>query len=134
VLTTVSTDNMEFAQSLGADIVIAYKKQRFVDEVSQLDMVLDRINGEACERSWKLLKTGGTPVTTLTDPSQEKAKAESVRAIRYTVEADGAELAELVRGGKVKPHVEKTFPLAGAVDAPASAEEGHSRGKLVLNV
>jgi NADPH:quinone reductase-like Zn-dependent oxidoreductase len=137
VLTTVSTDSVEFARSLGADVVIDYKKQRFEDEASQLDMVFDLIDGETRERSWKLLKKGGTLVTTLTDPSQEKAKAQGVSAMRYTVEADGAELteiAELVRGGKVKPHVAKTFPLASALDALASVEEGHSRGKIVLTV
>jgi hypothetical protein len=78
------------------------------------------------------LKKGGILVTTLTDPSQDKAKEHGVRATRYTVEEDGSELAEialLVTSGKVKPHVQKTYPLLSAVDALASVEEGAFRRK-----
>jgi NADPH:quinone reductase-like Zn-dependent oxidoreductase len=137
VLTTVSTDNVKFAQELGADVVIDYKTQRFEDEASDLDMVFDLIDGETRERSWKLLKKGGILVTTLTDPSQEKATRHGVRAMRYTVEADGSELAEIagfVTSGKVKPHIQKTYPLRSAVDALASVEDGHSVGKIVMTV
>lgn len=137
VLTTVSTDNVDFARSLGADVVIDYKTQRFEDYASNLDMVFDLIDGETRERSWALLKRGGVLVSTLTDPSQDKAKQHGVRAMRYTVEADGAELAEiaeLVMAGKVKPHVAKTFPLERASDALSDVEKGHSVGKVVLTV
>ena len=87
--------------------------------------------------SWPLLKKGGVLVTTLTDPSRRKAEEHGVRAMRYTVEADGDELAEITRlvsGGQVKPHVEKTFPLSAAADALFEVEHGHSRGKVVLTV
>ena len=56
-------------------------------------------------------------------------------AARYTVEADGAELAEiaeLVATGKVKPHVAKTYSLDQASDALSEVEKGHSVGKIVL--
>lgn len=137
VLTTVSTGNIPFARELGADVVIDYKKQRFEDEASNLDMVFDLIDGETRERSWKLLKKGGVLVTTLTDPSQDKAKECGIRAMRYTVEADGKELAEIagfVTSGKVRPHVQRTYPLRSAVEALSSVEEGHSVGKIVLSV
>ena len=137
VLTTVSTDNVEFARELGADVVIDYKTDRFEDRGHDLDMVFDLIDGETRERSWSLLKKGGVLVSTLTEPSQEKAAQFSVRALRYTVEADGAELAEiatLVATGKVKPHVQRTFPLIAAADALACVERGHSVGKVVLEV
>jgi NADPH:quinone reductase-like Zn-dependent oxidoreductase len=135
VLTTVSTGNVAFARSLGADVVIDYKTQRFEDHASDLDMVFDLIDGETRKRSWPLLKRGGVLVTTLTDPSQDKAKEHGVRATRYTVEADGrelAEIAELVTSGKVRPHVAKTYPLNQAPDALREVEEGHSVGKVVL--
>jgi NADPH:quinone reductase-like Zn-dependent oxidoreductase len=137
VLTTVSTPNVAFAKSLGADVVIDYKTQRFEDHAADLDMVFDLIDGETRERSWKLLKRGGTLVSTLTDPSQDKAKELGVRALRYTVEADGnelAEIADLVAAGRVKPHVAKTYPLGGASEALTAVEQGHSVGKIVLIV
>lgn len=95
------------------------------------------IDGETRERSWKLLKRGGRLVSTLTDPSQEKAKEFGVRAMRYTVEADGNELAEIadhVAAGRTKPYVSKTYPLEDAKSALSAVEKGHSIGKIVLVV
>jgi NADPH:quinone reductase-like Zn-dependent oxidoreductase len=137
VLTTVSTDNLEFARTLGADVVIDYKKQRFEDYAKDLDMVLDLIGGETRERSWNLLKKGGVLVSTLTEPSQQTATQHGVRALRYTVEADGKELDEVLRlvaSGKVKPHVQKTYPLEQAAQAMDCVEHGHSAGKIVLKI
>lgn len=135
VLTTVSTDNVDFARSLGADVVIDYKTQRFEDHASNLDMVFDLIDGETRERSWGLLKKGGVLVSTLSEPSQDRARTAGVRALRYTVEADGRELAEiakLVSDGTVKPHVAQTFSLEEVAKAMAAVEEGHATGKVVL--
>jgi NADPH:quinone reductase-like Zn-dependent oxidoreductase len=137
VLTTVSTDNVEFARGLGADVVIDYKTQRFEEQAQDLDMVFDLIDGETRERSWKLLKRGGVLVSTLTEPSPETALTYGVRALRYTVEADGSELAQiadLVMTGKVKPHVQKTFRLEEAARAMAVVEQGGSVGKIVLSL
>jgi NADPH:quinone reductase-like Zn-dependent oxidoreductase len=137
VLTTVSTDKLQFALALGADVVIDYKTQRFEDLARDLDMVFDLVDGETRERSWQLLKKRGVLVSTLTGPSQQTAARCGVRALRYTVEADGKELEEilsLVASGKVKPHVQKTYPLAEAAQALNSVERGDSVGKIVLTV
>jgi NADPH:quinone reductase-like Zn-dependent oxidoreductase len=82
ILTTVSTDNVEFAHELGADVVVDYKTQRFEDHASGLDMVFDLIGGQTRERSWPLLKKGGKLVSTLTDPSQDTARKYGVLAMR----------------------------------------------------
>jgi NADPH:quinone reductase-like Zn-dependent oxidoreductase len=137
VLTTVSTNNIEFAKSLGADVVIDYKTQRFEEHAQGLDMVFDLIDGDTRERSWKLLKRGGVLVSTLTEPSQESAAQYGVRALRYTVESNGGELAEiveLVASGEVKPHVQKTFRLDDAAKALDLVEHGGSVGKIVLSL
>jgi NADPH:quinone reductase-like Zn-dependent oxidoreductase len=137
VLTTVSTENVEFARTLGADVVIDYKTQRFEEQPRDLDMVFDLIGGETRERSWKLLKRGGVLVSTLTEPSQETANRHGVRALRYTVEASGSELdgiTDLVVSGKVRPHVQKVFRLDEASLAMAAVEHGHSVGKVVLSL
>jgi NADPH:quinone reductase-like Zn-dependent oxidoreductase len=137
VLTTVSTENVAFARALGADVVVDYKTQRFEDLAQDLDMVFDLIDGETRERSWKLLKKGGVLVSTLTTPSAETAARYGVRSMRYTVEADGKELAEilgLVAAGKVKPHVQNTYPLDQVAQAMSCLEQGASTGKLVLTM
>jgi NADPH:quinone reductase-like Zn-dependent oxidoreductase len=137
VLTTVSSGNVEFARSLGADVVIDYKSQRFEEHASDLDMVFDLIDGDTRKRSWGLLKPGGTLVTTLTEPSQEIAQQYGVKAMRYTVEPDGSDLADiagLVASGQVKVHVARTYPLADASQALTSVEHGGTVGKVVLEV
>lgn len=45
-----------------------------------------------------------------------------------------AEIATLVTSGKVKPHLQQTFPLSAAADALALVEQGHTVGKVVLKV
>jgi NADPH:quinone reductase-like Zn-dependent oxidoreductase len=137
VLTTVSTERLQFARTLGADVVIDYKTQRFEQLAQDLDMVFDLVDGETRERSWPLLKKGGVLVSTLTGPSQQTAARYGVRALRYTVEADGKELDKimsLVTSGSVKPHVQKTYPLEQAAQALDSVEQGGSVGKIVLTV
>jgi NADPH:quinone reductase-like Zn-dependent oxidoreductase len=117
--------------------VIDYKTQRFEELAQDVDMVFDLIDGETRERSWKLLKKGGVLVSTLTEPSQETAARHGVRALRYTVESGGKELEEilsLVASGKVKPHVQKTYPLAEVAQALKCVEEGKSVGKIVLTM
>jgi NADPH:quinone reductase-like Zn-dependent oxidoreductase len=95
------------------------------------------IGGETRERSWKLLKRGGVLVTTLTEPSQEAANLHGVRALRYSVEANGSDMdgiTDLVVSGKVKPYVQKIFRLDEASQAIAAVEHGHSVGKVVLSL
>jgi NADPH:quinone reductase-like Zn-dependent oxidoreductase len=137
VFTTVSTANVEFARGLGADVVIDYQTQRFDEHAQDLDMVFDLIDGETRDRSWELLKRGGVLVSTLTEPSQETALRHGVRALRYTVEANGTELAEiagLTVSGKVTPYVKTTFRLEEASQAMAAVEHGGSVGKIVLSL
>jgi NADPH:quinone reductase-like Zn-dependent oxidoreductase len=137
VITTVATDDVQFARALGADSVIDYKTQRFEELTRDLDMVFDLVDGDTRERSWGVLKKGGILVTTLTDPSPQAAAHRDVRALRYTVEPDGTELAEilsLVASGWVKPHIQETFPLDKAAEALERLERGGVVGKIVLTM
>lgn len=137
VVTTVSATHVDFARELGADRIIDYKARRFEDEVSDVDMVFDLVGGETQDRSFECLKRGGILVSTLNEPSQEKAEMFGVRALRYTVEESGDDLREIARlidAGLVKPHVSKVFPLAKAAEAQLFVEKNHPEGKVVLAV
>ena len=137
VIAPASEKHVDFVRSLGADEVIDYEKQRFEDEVRDVDLVYDLIGGETRERSWDVLKRGGILVSTLSEPSQEKARANGVRATRYTVKENGGELEEigrLIDAGKVKPRVTKTFQLVEAAQAQQYVEQGHTEGKVVLKI
>lgn len=137
VITTVSAQHVDFVRSLGADEVIDYKAQRFEDVVKDVDLVYDLIAGETQERSWDVLRRGGTMVSTLAEPSQEQARAKGARAIRYTAKENGSELEEigrLIDEGKVEPKIARTYGLAEAASAQDFVEQGHTEGKVVLKI
>lgn len=137
VITTVSEHHMDFVRDLGADEAIDYKNQRFEDDVRDVDMVFDLVAGETQDRSWGVIRRGGILVSTLTQPSEEKANAAGVRAMRYTAEPSGTELSEiagLIDARSVRSVVDKTFPLADIAAAQHYLAEAHPKGKIVLLV
>ncbi len=135
VATTVSGQHADFVRGLGADQVIDYEARRFEDEVDAVDMVFDLIGGETQERSWSVVKRGGILVSTLTQPSREKAAEGGARGVRYTVEESGADLSEigvLIDAGQVRAVIARCFPLDRAADAQRFLEAEHPAGKVVL--
>lgn len=137
VIATASGEHLDFVRRLGADEVIDYKQTRFEEKVRDVDLVFDLIGGETQDRSWQVIRRGGALVSTLNEPSREKAAELGIRALRYTVEESGADLAEITRlieDGKVTPEVSRTFPLQAVEEAQRSVEEGHTQGKVVLVV
>ena len=137
VITTVSTGDVAFARSLGADEVIDRKTERFESRLRDIDIVFDLIGDDTQERSWAVLKKGGVLVSTVQEPSQEKASAIGVRATRYTAEPRADQLREidaLIQSGTVRPVVARTFAYGDAKEALRGLEEGHGAGKLVLDM
>jgi len=137
VATTVGTEDVDFAKHLGADQVIDYKRERFEDEVQDVDLVLDLIAGDTQERSWAVLKDGGTMISSLAQPSEAKAREHHARAERFMAHPDRAELIEigrLIDEGRVHPHVSAVFELQEAAQAQEQLENSHAQGKVVLQV
>jgi len=64
VFATAGKADLSFVQSLGADEVINYHTQRFEDIVQDIDLVLDYVGGEVLDRSWQVLATDGTVIST----------------------------------------------------------------------
>lgn len=137
VITTASAAHSGLLRQLGADQVIDYEAQRFEEAVADVDLVFDLIGGEVQERSWQVLKKGGLLVSTLNEPSKEKAAAAGARGMRYTVTESGEDLAaivELIDAGKVRPVVAKTYQLQQAAAAQQFLEREHPAGKIVLSI
>ena len=137
VTTTVSGQHVEFVRGLGADVIIDHEKQRFEDEIDEVDVVFDLVDGETQERSWQVLKRGGMLVSTLKEPSHEKAEQRGARGCRYTTQESGADLGQigrLIDTGKIKVVVAKTFPLEDAAAAQQFLEHEHPAGKVVLRL
>lgn len=138
VATTCSGEDLEFVRSIGADIAIDYKTERFEDVVSDLDVVFDLIGGETQARSFAVIREGGIIVSTLQAPDPEKAAAHKIRAApRYTAEPNAAqlgEIADLIDAGKIRINVAETFPLQDVRKAHERLERGGVRGKIVLTL
>lgn len=137
VVTTVGADDVEFAKHLGADQVVDYKHERFEDEVRDVDLVLDLIAGDTQERSWSILKDGGTMISSLARPSEAKARQHHAHAANFVAHPDREELIEigrLIDEGRVHPHVSAVFELSEAAKAQVQLERRHAQGKVVLQV
>jgi NADPH:quinone reductase-like Zn-dependent oxidoreductase len=137
VVATASGEDIGMLKELGADEVIDYKHERFEDEARDIDLVLDLVAGETQERSWSVLKDGGRMVSTLAQPSEEKAAAHHANGVVFMARPRGDELTEISRlidNGEVSVIVSAKLPLGEARIAHEKLEHEHTRGKLVLTV
>ena len=137
VTTTVSTNDKQFVQELGADHIIDYKKENFEDVIHDYDAVLDTVGGETYIRSFKVLKKGGIIVSTLEQPNSELMNQYGIRAIFQFAQVNRerlTKLAQWVDQNNVKVNVDKTFPLDEAAKALDYQKDVHPRGKVVLTV
>jgi NADPH:quinone reductase-like Zn-dependent oxidoreductase len=136
VITTVSSKDMEFARSLGADRVIDHNAHPFEELVRDVDLVLDLIDGDTRERSWQTLKPdSGRLITSLSEPSQQVAAEHRVRAARYMTQPNARQLGEiagLIDAGEIWVEVERVFSIEQARGAQLHLEQDHVRGKVVL--
>jgi NADPH:quinone reductase-like Zn-dependent oxidoreductase len=137
VTTTVSTNDKQFVQELGADHIIDYKKENFEDVIHDYDAVLDTVGGETYIRSFKVLKKGGIIVSTLEQPNSELMNQYGIRAIFQFAQVNRerlTKLAQWVDQNNVKVNVDKTFSLDEAAKALDYQKDVHPRGKVVLTV
>lgn len=125
--------------NLGADEVIDYTKSRFEEIVRDADVVFDTVGGETLEKTWRVLRLGGTLVTIYTnrDDSNPIAQADDwgVRGVYFIVKPSRRQLAEIFRlidASLVRPVIDSTFPLPEGRAAFEQALSGHNRGKIVI--
>jgi NADPH:quinone reductase-like Zn-dependent oxidoreductase len=160
VVATANAKDLEFVRSLGAKEVIDYGAQRFEEEVSEIDLVIDLVAGETRKRSWKVLKPGGLMVSTLGEPEipsdapkgarsrgmvvETKPELSNVQQICSPTEkrAGGgwgqnpqlSEIGNRAANGKLRIEISKVFQLADPANAHEFLEHGHFRGKIVFGV
>jgi len=136
VITTVSTQDIEFVKRLGADEVIDYKASRFEKEVRDVDVVFDAVGGDTLDRSWGVLKPGGRMITIAADG--EGTTDQRVKDAYFIVEPNQKQLVEIAKqldAGYLRAFVKTTIPLNEASAAYSGAvrdKRGH--GKIVISV
>lgn len=74
VATTTSTANIELVRSLGADLIVDYKKDDFETKLSDYDLVLHSQDGKALDKSLRVLRPGGRLISISGPPDPNFAK------------------------------------------------------------
>lgn len=148
VFTTVREANIEFVESMGADVIIDYEKEDYVDAILQetggrgVDVVFDTIGGNTLSRSPDALAQLGR-VVSIVDIAQPQnlvqawGKNASYHFV-FTRQNRGKldELSTLVAQGQLRPHVGAVYALAdiGLAHARLESPNNGIQGKIAIAV
>ena len=161
VATTTSTANVDLVRSLGADVVVDYKKDDFENVLQDYDVVLNSLGKDTLEKSLRVLKPGGKLISISGPPDPEfarengsgwllqqamrflssrirrKSKRQGVSYSFLFMKPSGAQLeqiASLIEAGVIRPIIDRVFPFEKTNEALAYVETGRARGKVVVAV
>jgi NADPH:quinone reductase-like Zn-dependent oxidoreductase len=138
VIATAFTRDLDYVRSLGADQVIDVASAHFEDAAKDIDVVLDTVGGDTLERSFAVLRRGGTLVSSVAPPDADKAARGGIRGVFFLVAVTStrlSEIAALIARGELATKVGEVLPLAEARLAHEMlAGKPHTRGKIVLVV
>ncbi|MEM9168617.1 MAG: NAD(P)H-quinone oxidoreductase [Pseudomonadota bacterium] len=155
VATAGSAEKVAAAQALGAGAAYHYEKDPWDEVLSAdggVDVVLDMAGGDFAARNLKALAPGGRHVSiaflrgasaeiSLFDIMRKRLrlsgstmKARDAAEKGRLAEAIEREVWPLYADGRVRPAIDRTFPLAQAADAHRHMEAGAHVGKIVLTV
>jgi NADPH:quinone reductase-like Zn-dependent oxidoreductase len=144
--------NVELVRSLGADHVIDYTKEDFTKRAERYDLILDNVGNQPLSGFRRVLTPrgkyvavggGGVNDSRWTGPLIGVIKMlvlkrfvtqEMSMMLADINKKDLALLADLIQSGKVKPVIDRTYPLSQLPEAMRYLEEGHARGKVVITV
>ena len=146
VYTTCSAENFDFVKKLGADYVIDYNAQDYIEVIQRVtnsqgvDIVLDTIGNETIQESPQVLRSYGRLVTivdTVTPQSLLKAWEKNltvhfVFTPQYRAKLDL--LRHLIERHQLRPVIDCVLPWTQVAQAHQRLEQGGTRGKVVLQV
>jgi NADPH:quinone reductase-like Zn-dependent oxidoreductase len=146
VTAVCSTGKMEMARSIGADQVIDYTREDFTQNGQLYDLIL-AANGyhpildykRALSPKGIYVMTGGSmaqmfqailmgPWISMTG-SKKMGALSAEPNLKYLIF-----IKELIEAGKVKPIIDRHYPLSEVAEAIRYLEKGHARGKVVITV
>lgn len=142
VTAVCSSANVELVKSLGADKVIDYRREDFTANAQTYDLIFDIVGATTFDRCQPSLKPNGVflqNIMGLTD----------IVRILWTSIAGGKKLkggvamenpermnfiADLAAAGKLKPVIDRSYPLEQIAEAFKYVEHGHKKGNVVITV
>jgi NADPH:quinone reductase-like Zn-dependent oxidoreductase len=148
-----STRNVDLVQSIGADHVIDYTKEDFTKSDQRYDLIFDLVGNHSFSERRRVLTPNGICVMAgiggagwrdgiLGRLAGElngylRSRFTSQKFIAYIAEfnkADMSILADLVQSGKMTPVIDRTYKFSEVSRALWYLQEGHARGKVVMNL
>ena len=142
-----STANLEWVKSLGADQVIDYTQEDFTENGKTYDIIFDTVGKRSfseCKGSLTdkgiYLATVPTPVMMLQALWSAKGGRKKVKFAATGLRPASAKskdlvfLTELIEAGKIKPVIDRCYPLEQMAEAHRYVEQGHKKGNVVITV
>ncbi len=137
-----STTNLEMVKSLGADKVIDYTKEDFTKTGQTYDLIFDMVPHNSfsnCKGSLKQrgVYLSGWPTLPLLLQWLWTSKIGSKKAKLMTAKKSLKSLIfikELIEAGKIKPVIDRRYPLEQTAEAHRYVEKGHKKGNVVITV
>ncbi|WP_454345601.1 NADP-dependent oxidoreductase [Streptomyces canus] len=133
VVGVASEGKKDFVESLGAVHVTSGPGWAELARATAPDGVYDLVGGRVLAEAAELL-TDRSKLVTAGAPEEEVRRLGGARVVRARNAAVLREVAQLALEGNLDPHITATFPLDRAGDALRTVEEGHARGKTVIEV
>ena len=138
-----STANVELVKSLGADKVIDYTQEDFTQNGETYDVIFDMVAGNASFARYKgSLKPNGLYLAGAGGLKEFAQMAWTAltggKKVIAGVAPDRVEdlvfLKELLEAGKLKPVIDRRYPLEHTAEAHRYADTGHKKGSVVITV
>jgi NADPH:quinone reductase-like Zn-dependent oxidoreductase len=142
VTAVCSASNHEWVKELGADKLIDYKTEDFTQSGETYDAIFDAVGKLSIGRSMKALEEGGVfldAVHMMRRSVQAKFASKSGNKKILGGTATGSKenlvfMRELAEAGKIKPVIDRTYPLEEIVEATKYVETGRKKGNVVIAV
>lgn len=144
-----STRNLELVRSIGADHVVDYTRENYTESGKLYDLIIDNVGNHSLSANRRALSPEGRLVIVggqggnwlgpmlrplgamMLSPFMDQKMGMMLARMDKD---DLAVLADLMQAGKVTPVIDRRFPLNEVPAAIRYSEEGHARGKIIINV
>jgi NADPH:quinone reductase-like Zn-dependent oxidoreductase len=142
VTAVCSTANVELVKALGADRVVDYTKEDFTGRGETYDIIFDTVGKSSLSGSLRSLSKEGSYLQAAAGPGTLirmlwASKLSGKTLIGGTAFPKVEELLylnELVEAGKIKPVIDRSYPLERMVEAHRYVDQGHKKGNVIVKL